>query len=445
MKFHAFALRGYGKRFDLRTSQRCVLIALASCSIACRATAQDLDAWLKSIDDVNPSVIAARCKWEAARAEVRRAYGLPDPIIGVDMMRSESTRLSDYSELEYMVEQELPWFGRRDADRELARLEAEAVGFEMLEVRRQVRANIIAATWELWAARRSLAVVREQLRLTETLADSTRSRVEAGQASQADWIRLQIETERLRNDAISTEREVDVALARLNTLLNASPLTPRLTDVMPPLPPWTISLEELKKNARQYCCILMATLWREKARDLARTSARLEQRPTLSVTVKARQFRQTGSVEEYDTGVALSVPWVWRGKYQGRRAAAEAEYRMAQAELNAETAATMLDIQELYTKAEGRLRAVRLYEERILPQSRALAASTREAYPSGMMSAMEMIDAQRTALEAEMTWFREQAAYASAYAKLMAIAQPWSADEFDFGLPLHEGGIAHEE
>lgn len=432
-------------RTRFNAMRRRAFSALAIGLIGGHAAAQDLAGWLADIDEVNPSVVAARSKWEATRTMAKQSYGLPDPIIGMDMMRSESTRLSDYSELEYMVEQGLPWFGRRGVDREIARLEAEAVGFEMLEIRRQVRAKLTAAAWELWAARRSLLVAREQLQLTETLGESTRLRFEAGQASQMDWLRLQIETERLRNDVITMEREVDIALARLNSELDAEPLTPRSTDDMPPLPEWKASLQQLRENARQYRCILMATLWREKARDLARKSARLEQRPNFSIAVKARQFRETGSIVEYDTGIALNVPWLWRGKYQGRMAEAEAEYQRARADLKAETAATMRDIQEMYTEAESRLRNVRLYEEHILPKARALAESTRKAYPSGMMSSMEMIDAQRMALEAEMTWIKEQAAYAAAYAKLMAIAQPWSADEFDFGLPLNEGGIADEE
>lgn len=409
------------------------------------AGARDLDSWLAGIDDFHPSVIAARCKWEAARAAIRRAAGLPDPTIGVDISRRASSRISDYSELEYMVEQGLPWFGRRGVDREIARLEAEAVGFEMLEVRRQARAKITGAAWELWAARRSLLVAREQLQLTETLAESTRLRFEAGQVSQTDWLRLQIEAERLRNDVISMEREVDLALARLNYQLDAEPLTPRSTDDMPPLPEWKASLPQLNENACKYSCTLMASLWRDKARDLARKSTRLEQRPNLTIVGKARQSRETGSIEEYITGIALSYPWLWKGKYQGRLAEAEAEYQRARAELKAVTAAIMRDIQEMYIEAERRLRNVRLYEEHLLPKARALAESTRKAYPSGMMSSMEMIDAQRMALEAEMAWIKEQAAYASAYAKLMAIAQPWSPDEFDFGLPLNEGGVANEE
>jgi outer membrane protein TolC len=116
-----------------------------------------------------------------------------------------------------------------------------------------------------------------------------------------------------------------------------------------------------------------------------------------------------------------------------------AEYAMASAELQEEIAMTLADIQEMYTEAEMRLRNVQLYEDRILPQTRALAESSREAYPAGMIPAMEMLDAQNMLLEAEMNYQKERAAYATAHAKLMAIAQPWTADEVATGLPLHGG------
>jgi outer membrane protein TolC len=235
------------------------------------------------------------------------------------------------------------------------------------------------------------------------------------------------------------EREVDMALAMLNTLLNAEVDTPRPLGEMPALPEMNVSLKQLQDDARQYCCILMATLWREIASDLARKAAKLEQRPIVALRAEARQMRGNDSIDAYDTGITMSFPWLWGGKYEGVRAGAEAEYAMASAELQEEIAMTLADIQEMYTEAEMRLRNVRLYEDSVLPQTRALAESSREAYPAGMIPAMEMLDAQNMLLEAEMNYQKERAAYATAHAKLMAIAQPWTADEVATGLPLHGG------
>ncbi|HMP90989.1 MAG TPA: TolC family protein [Kiritimatiellia bacterium] len=401
--------------------------------------ADNIQTWLDDVDESNPSVIAARQRWLAAKAMVSQASSLPDPMIGFNVERN-NTRFTDYMGFEYMFEQEVPWPGRLRVDREIARLEAEAVGFELLEVRRQTRAKITSEAWNLWAARKSRNLMREQEQLAASLVDTAQARLESGQVGQVEVLRLQIESERIRNQVITMEREVDVALARLNSLLNDDPQTFRSTEEMPTLPEFTMSLQQLQENARLYCCILMATLWREMARDLERKSARLEQRPDVVLRIEARQFRDSGNVEEYDTGVAFSFPWLWQGKYRGRKAEAEAEYLMAQAMLEEETAMTLTDIQEMYTDAENKLRNLRLYEEIIIPRTRALAETSREAYISGSLSVMEVIDAQRMLLDAWMNFYQESAAYAGAFARLMATAQPWAVDEFDFGLPLHMEG-----
>jgi len=267
--------------------------------------------------------------------------------------------------------------------------------------------------------------------------DTEAARLQAGQAAQHDWLRIAIQRDQLAVDITAMEREIAVTLARLNGLLNADPATPRTTDTMPPRPELNASVEQLQRDARQYCCILMATLWRELAKDKARVAARLEQRPMVSLRVEARQFQDSGSIDEYDTGIAMNLPWIWRSKYNGMRAEAEADYQEAAAELQNEIAMTLADIQEMHAMAESSLNTIQLYEEKILPQMRTLADSARDGYPAGMMSAMEMIDAQNMLLESEMNYYKEQAAYAAAYAKLMATAQPWTPDEFATGLPLH--------
>jgi len=399
--------------------------------------ANTLQDWLYSIDDYNPTVKAAWSRWQAAKAMTPQAGGgYPDPVIGVDVERN-NTSLNDYMDLEYMLEQEIPWPGRLGVDREVARLEAEAVGFEYLEIRRKSKAKIISATWSLWKVRKSLDSLRENLELTEQLESITRAGLEAGMSSQTDFLRVQVEKVKVENEIRSMEQEEQSMLAMLNGLLNQPPKTERSTEDMPELPVLPDSVAKLQEDARLYCCILMASVWREFAKDRARESARLESRPNFSVRVEARQFDESGSIDEVDTGIFMNIPWLWGGKYKGRRAEAEADRMMAKAMLDDEVAMTLAEIQKIYSEAESRQRTMNLYKHTILPRTRDLAETSRESYQSGKMSAMEMLDAQRMVQDALMTWYEETAAYASAHAELASIVQPWTPDEFETGLPLH--------
>lgn len=415
------------------------IFIISTCTgVAPSTRAGELEQWLASIDDYSPTVISARGRWEAAKAMTDGTGSWADPMLEFEFERDD-TRLEDYETLTYAIAQELPWPGRNGVLREVARLDAEATGFDMLEIRRQVRADITGAFWNLWATRESARLLSEQKRITENLVAATRAGMESGQMPQAAWLRVEIERDQLDNEIVTMQREIDAALARLNGLLNAPPDTPRSTGELPALPALETSVEQLQADARKYCCILMATLWRQMARDLDRQSASLEQRPAFNLRVAAMQSRERGDIASIDTGIALNLPWIWNGKYRGMRAAAEAEYLEASAMLEEETAMTLTEIQELYNQAEARLRTMRLYEEQLLPRARVLAETSRESYASGAMTAMEMLDAQNMLIEAELNHAREKAAYATAHARLMAVAQPWSADEVKTGLPLHLG------
>jgi len=399
--------------------------------------AGSLDEWLNAVDHDNPTVKAAWARWQAAKAMTPQAGGgYPDPLIGVDVER-DNTSMDDYMNLEYLLEQEIPWPGRLGVDREVAKLESEAVGFEYLEIRRKTRAKIISATWSLWKVRKAQETLRENLLLTGQLESITLSGLEAGMSSQTDLLRVQVEKDKLENELKTMVQEERSMLAMLNGLLNEPLDTYRPTDDMPELPELSGSVEKLQDDARMYCCILMAAVWREFAKDRARDSARLESRPNFSVRVEARQFEESGSIDEIDTGIFMNIPWLWGGKYKGRRAEAEADRNMAKAMLDEEVAMTLAEIQEIYSEAESRLRTMKLYENTILPRTRKLADTSRESYLSGKMSAMELLDAQRMVQDALMTWYAETAAYASSHALLTSIAQPWTPDEFATGLPLH--------
>jgi outer membrane protein TolC len=398
------------------------------------AFSDSLNEWLDSLNEVNPKVRASYSRWQAAKAKTPQAGGYPDPMIGVDVERN-STKLNEYNDLEYMVEQPIPWPGRLGIEKEVAGLEAEAAGFEYLEARRNAEAQLVSSAWELWKLRQTIEALQENLQLTRQLEAVIRSGLEAGMSPQTDLLRVQIAVENIDNEIQTMKQSERAELARLNSLLNADPALPRSTENLPEIPALPESVEKVQAESRQFSCMLLAATLRKKARDRARESAKLESRPNLSFRVEARQFDETGTIDEIDTGIFMNVPWLWGGKYKGRRAEAEADRNMAQYDFEEVAAFVLAEIQEKYSEAESHHRAMKLYENTIVPRTRDLAASSRESYQSGKISAMELLDAQRMVQEALITWYGETAGFASANAELMSITSPWTPEEFDSGLP----------
>lgn len=411
--------------------RRVIILAL----LCATARADDsLDAWIATALEKNPGLLAARQKWEAAKQKVPAARSLEDPMIGVDVERMGTTRFDRYSDTEWMASQKLPWFGKRGARASVAALEAEAEGYRYLELMRKVRGNVTVAYWDLWLARRSAEIAGENRDLMKQFAAVARTRYETGEGMQADLLRAQVELAKMENEAITMQREASVAEAVVNRLLNAPPDTPRPLEKPAELPKLEATLEELQGRARKYCCILLSFLRAKEAKEAAVRVAKLEGTPDFEFRVEARQYNGRSGFQEYDTGVFLNFPWLWRGKYRAMVREAQADLKMAEADFEDEVNATLLDIKEMFTKTEASSRLIKLYDAEVLPQARQLVESTRVNYETGATTFLELVEAQRALRDAQLDYDRARAQFAKDHARLEQIAAPWGPNEFATGL-----------
>lgn len=238
----------------------------------------------------------------------------------------------------------------------------------------------------------------------------------------------------MANEVTTLEHEVGVAQAAVNKLLAADPATARIVSNAPALPVLGASLDELQAQARQYCCILMSFLRAVQAREAGVRVAKLENAPDFEFRVAARQFNGRSGIQEYDTGVAINVPWLWRGKYRAMQQGAKADLAMAQADFDNEVNMTLLEIKELYTQTESAVRLVKVFEDKVLPQAKQLIETTRAAYEAGNATFLELIEAQKLWRDAQLDHERARATAGKAHAKLDAVAAPWGEFEFATGL-----------
>lgn len=418
----------------MRAMISAALFVIAFWAHAPAQSSESLDAWVNTALDNNPELAAARKKWDAAKQKVPQARSLEDPMIGVDVERMDTTRFDTFTANEWMISQTLPWFGKRGARASVAQLEAEVVGFQYLELMRAIRARMINAYWQLWLAQKSVEVTAENKAFMEQFERIARARYETGKAMLPDLLRAQVELAKMSNELITMEREVPVAQNAVNALLNTPPGTPRRADVPIFIPPLTLSLEQMQEQARKYCCILISFLRAAEAKEAGVRVARLESAPDFQFRVEARQFNGRSGIQEYDTGVFINFPWLWRGKYRAMLNEARAEKDMAEAELQNEINKTMLDVKELHTAADASLRLMNLYETTVLPKARQLVESTRAGYETGSATFLELVEAQRALRDAQLDHYRAMAAHGRARANLDQIIAPWGEREFATGL-----------
>jgi outer membrane protein TolC len=395
------------------------------------ALAEPVESLVATALEKNPDLAVARAKWDAAKQQAPQARALEDPMVGVTLERMGTLRPDKVTDAEWMASQKLPWPGKRAPKIRAATLAAEVTGFEYLEQRRRVQAEVESAYADLWFVRESarlMAAARDVMAQAEKVA---RARYETGNAMQTDALRLQVEVARMSNDVVTMQREIAVATAALNRLLAADPATARPTPTLD-LPALPHTLDELLARARQYCCILMARLRAIEAKRAGVDAAKREGWPDVELRLAARQYRD--GLKEFDSGVGINIPWLWRGKYKAMTAEANAEVKMAEADFTAEVNMTQLDIQEHFTKTETARRQLDLLEQTILPQARQLLTATRANYETGKATMTELLEAQRALRDIELQQARARADYVKSFAKLNQNTAPWGESDFATGL-----------
>jgi len=398
------------------------------------SAAEPMEDWINQALDGNPEVVTARMQWEAAKTQIDQVRGLEDPMAGVNVMREDSNRFDDADEIEWMVSQRIPFWGKRKFRGEAARLMAEAAGFQYMEVMRTVRAQVIEASWKLWIAARELEINEEYLSLLAQNAEAARGRYAAGEGGQGDLLRAQVEEATVRNEQADLELEREVIQASLNRLLNLPPDTPQRMDSAPMQRDIGMDLDELYRRARQYCCFLMSYVRLVEAAEYAGRAARRDRAPDFELTVQAREPRGSGGIQEYDTGIAINIPWLWRGKYAAAIREADIERDKALAMLEGEQNMTLFEVKERHTRIDNRRRSLALLNETILPRATELADVMRASYEAGSVTFLEWLDAQRALLDARRRLVRAQGQYVIDYAWLEQIVAEWGPREIETGL-----------
>src|SRR5437867_2356319 len=168
----------------------------------------------------NPILKAARAGWEALEARVPQAGAWADPRVGVDAERSDTLRFSEFSDLEWMVSQEIPLTGKNRLRAKAAQFEAEAALAQLHRRQLEVAAQARSAYHRYASAFALVEINRRNQEVLRQLADLSRQKYAVGKRTQADV--LLAETELVRNEDLrqDLERSLSDQQTKLNTLMN---------------------------------------------------------------------------------------------------------------------------------------------------------------------------------------------------------------------------------
>lgn len=380
---------------------RFVALALAAASASSRAETQ-LEQWTAEALARNPEVRAASNRWAAARATATGAGALGDPMAGADVERM-GTSLRSFNDIEYMVQQDVPWFGKRGLATKGAEAETRMAEMDWRMKSLEIAAAVKMAYYDLWQTQQEVGVNLRALSLLDKMEKAAAARYENGKASQADLIKLSNEKTKL------VENQMDLSRMRENAHADLARLLGREQGAAPgelsqlAEPRFRLDTAAVRRLvADRHPALIGAREGGVAAAQAQLDLARKAYRPDFQFRVEGRQFNGEAGIQEYDTAVLLNLPWFNRRRNDSAVASAKATLDARRDDYEAMRQKEVARAQKLCVGIATFEHHHDLYRERLIPQQRAAVDAARASYETGMMGLLDLLDAQRMLLEFEM-------------------------------------------
>ena len=372
------------------------------------------EAFTEAVLGHNASLEAMRQAVVAAAAEVKPASSLDDPMLSVSAApRTFGIGGGPNGDVE--VSQSLPWWGTLNARREVAQADAAARGEDFDALRLQLAALARGAFADWVYVHRALDINAANRAVLDELRNVARIRYTTGQAPQEDVLQADVERTMLMQQRLEWERDLTVAQARMNALLERAPQS-----MIPPpggLPaPSALPAEEILADRALAHPQLEELADEQRAAAARQRLAEKDRFPKFSVSAGYNTMWADPTMRPM-VGLSLTVP-IDQGKYRAAIDAAQAEARRAAATLQDRRASLLADLSADYAAVRETAQSVALYRNELMPLAQSTLDVARTEYGSGRGDFLNVLTAEQHRLDTELGLARMQSDYFRELAEL---------------------------
>jgi cobalt-zinc-cadmium efflux system outer membrane protein len=352
-----------------------------------------LSAALALADTSHADLAAARHALLAEDGVVQQAGLLPNPSLSVE--RVDTRR--DTRETTLQLSQPLELGGKRAARMQAAQRGREGVAALLVQRRAEVRADTAAAWFAVLAAQEQLRLAQQASELAQRAAGATARRVVAGKVSPVEETRAQVAAATVKLDLIRAHGALATARARLAALWsNPAPCFAQASGEM-------VTLPELPSLAAQRALLVQAPAMQVAQSELAQRQAAAQvelsrRAPDVALTIGSKRSEELGRTQAV---FGVSVPLPLFDRNQG--AVLASARRVDQARDGVTATASRLEAELVQAREEyasARAQALALQGE-ILPGAQSAYDAASTGFEYGKFGFLDVLDAQRTLLQAQ--------------------------------------------
>jgi len=307
----------------------------------------------------------------------------------------------------FMFNQSLPGPGKRALRTQVAAEGVEQVKAELDAKKRDVTAEVRKTFYDLLRNQDELLLHDEQAALARQSSESARIKYVVGRVPQQDVLKAQIALTKLVEHLVMLEQDGGLARSRLNTLLGRDPGSPLEVQGQYSPPQKLPALLDLEKDALENRPELAMSSSGVRQGEARTKLAEKAYTPDYNLSAgymlmpDGARYRNT-----YMAEVAVTLPWLNRGRHDAEIAEAQADLSADRAEYENQRALVFEEIQEALIRAGSAKRLVDLYSQTLRPQAQATLKSTVAAYQADRTDFLNLLDSQNTTLEVELDYYR---------------------------------------
>ena len=367
--------------------------------------------------DANSELSAARHEVRAVEGAVQQAGLLPNP--SLSMERVDTRR--DTRETTLQFSQPLELGGKRAARVQAAERGRDSATAELAVKQAQIRADVIAAYFAVLAAQEQLRLAREADELAQRAAAATGRRVVAGKVSPVEETRARVAASSVQLELMRAASTLAIARKRLAGLWgNATPRFERAdgaVDALPALPDTATLQQRLAVSPAMM--LARSQLGRSQALAQVELSRRT---PDLTLSIGSKRSEELGRTQAV-FGVSLPLPFFDRN--QGNVLESARRVDKARDELAATALRLDAELSQAREEFELARRQAHALRNDILPGAQSAYDAASTGFEYGKFGFLDVLDAQRTLLQAKSQYLET---LAEAHRAMAAIDRILGAD-----------------
>jgi cobalt-zinc-cadmium efflux system outer membrane protein len=395
-----------------RLKRRALAGVLVMASAAHAQTALTWDQVRERFRANNPTLAAGRLGVDEAKAIEITAYLKPNPDF---TLSTDGTQLTPYQgvwrpfagtqfspSLSYLVERE----HKRELRRDSARGATAIAGSSLEDQERTLLFTLRNAFVQTLQAKAVAQLAEQNLTYYDRLLDVNRSRREAGDISQVDLDRLELQRVQYESDSQTATVNLRTAKIQLLTLLNdRTPVEQFDVTGLFDFSDQMMPLEEFRTMAIDTRPDLRAAL---QSAEKAKTDHQLAIANGSADPTFSGWWTHNPSFNnpfDYNTvGASVSIPLRIHDKNQGEKLRTELDIARNDSLVNANRAQVFSDVDSAYATISSHLVLLRTYKGRYLDQAARVRDTISFAYQNGGASLLEFLNAQSDYRSVQLTY-----------------------------------------